>query len=119
VSPGKLLALALAAAIPSAPDASVTCDDRRAVEVVRAQTEHHDGVPLADLEVVVEGPYGRAKFTRTHPSFRTSAALRRSLGTRTFYFVWFHPPLRGSGTRGSDVWALVGASRCDLLHVAR
>jgi hypothetical protein len=112
----RLLALALVAAIPSATLGTVTCDDGRAVEVVRDRSKR-DGVDLTDLELVVEGPYGHGKFTRTHPTFPASPALKRKLGNQTFYFVWFHPPFRGSG--GTDLWALVGATRCELLHVGR
>lgn len=113
----KLLALAVAMTL-SAPAAAPPCDDARAVEAVRAEAARQ-GVDVSTLQLAVEGPYRRPKFVRTHPTFRVSPALNRKLATRTFYFVWFHPPFRGAGARGADVWALVDAERCGLLHLAR
>jgi hypothetical protein len=117
----KLLAQALVV-ILSAPAAAVAgapaCDDARAVDAVRAETARQ-GLDVSTLQLVVEGPYGRAKFIRTHPTFRTSPALKQKLGKRTFYFVWFHPPFLRAGAKGTDVWALVDAQRCGLLHLAR
>jgi len=119
----KLLAHALVAAILSAASAAAaavpSCDDGGAVEVVRTATER-ERLDVSTLQLVVEGPYGRAKFIRTHPTFPPSPALKRKLAKRTFYFVWFHPPFnRSMGARGTDVWALVDAERCELLHLAR
>lgn len=89
------------------------------MDVVRAAAGR-EGADVSTLQLVVEGPYGRGKFTRTHPTFRTSPAVHRRLAKRTFYFVWFHPPfLRSVGARGTDVWGLVDVSRCGLLHLAR
>ncbi len=110
------LAAALAAPLPAA--AAPSCDDVRAVEAVRAAAAR-EGVELANLQLVVEGPYGRAKFVRTHPTFPPGPAVHRKLAGKTFWFVWFHPPFRSAGARGSDLWALVDATRCDLLHVGR
>jgi hypothetical protein len=110
------LAVALLAAHPAAA-APAPCDEAHAVEAVRAAAAK-DAIDLATLQLVVEGPYRRAKFVRTHPTFPPGTAASRKLAGRTFYFVWFHPPFRTAGTRGSDVWALVDAVRCDLLHVA-
>jgi len=120
------MALALVAAAPGpdrAPAAAAAivraCDDGRAVEVVRAVAKR-ESLDVSTLQLVVEGPYGRAKFIRTHPTFRPSPALKRKLEKRAFYFVWFHPPfLRSAGARGTDVWALVDAERCALMHLAR
>ena len=97
--------------------AAAACDDARAVAAVRAAAER-DRIDLSTLQLVVEGPYGRAKFVRTHPTFPTTPTARRRLAKRTFWFVWFHPPFQTVGARGSDLWALVDASRCELLHVA-
>jgi hypothetical protein len=117
-----LLGCALAAALLPAPAAAAparSCDRDRAVELVR-EAASRERADVSTLQLVVEGPYGPGKFVRTHPTFRTSPALRRKLARRTFYFVWFHPPfLRAVGARGTDVWALVDASRCGLLHLAR
>ncbi len=118
----KLLAQALAV-ILSAPAAAVAavpaCDDARAVETVRAAAAR-ESLDVSTLQLVVEGPYGRAKFIRTHPTFRPSPALKRKLARSTFFFVWFHPPfLRTVGARGTDVWGLVDAQGCGLLHLAR
>jgi hypothetical protein len=107
-------AFLLASPARAAPPA---CDDRRAVEAVRASATR-DGVDLSTLQLAVEGPYGRAKFVRTHPTFPTTPAARKKLAKRTFWFVWFHPPFQSAGARGSDLWALVDASRCEVLHVA-
>ncbi len=119
----KLLAHAFLTAVLSASGAASAavpaCDNGRAVEAVRIgiAREHLD---VSTLQFVVEGPYGRAKFIRTHPTFPPSSAVKRKLAKRTFYFVWFHPPFHGPmGARGTDVWALVDAAKCDLLHLAR
>jgi len=117
----SLLARTFALALLAAPLAAAgvsPCDDVRAVETVRAAAAR-DRVELSNLQLVVEGPYGRAKFVRTHPTFPPSPAVKRKLANRTFWFVWFHPPFRAAGARGSDLWALVDARRCELLHVAR
>jgi hypothetical protein len=117
----SLRALALAAALLAAPLAAAAapaCDDTRAVQAVRAQATR-DGLDLSALQLVVEGPYGRSKFLRTHPTFPPGPAAQRKLARRSFWFVWFHPPFHAAGARGSDLWALVDASRCELLHVAR
>jgi hypothetical protein len=98
--------------------AAAACDDVRAAEVVRTAAAR-DQLDLSTLQLVVEGPYARAKFVRTHPTFPAAPAVHRKLGKRTFWFVWFHPPFRAAGARGTDVWALVDATRCELLHVAR
>ncbi len=114
-----LLALAAAlAAVPLAAAAAAPCDDLGAVEAVRTAAAR-EGVDLSTLQLVVEGPYGRAKFVRTHPTFPPGPAVHRKLAKRTFWFVWFHPPFHAAGARGSDLWALVDAGRCELLHVAR
>ena len=107
--------LAAPAAAPAAPPA---CDDVRAIAAVKAAAAR-ENVDVSTLQRVVEGPYGRAKFLRTHPTFRTSPALRQKLAKHTFYFVWFHPPFMRAGAKGSDVWGLVDVQRCGLLHVAR
>ena len=119
----KLLAhaflCAIAVAPARAPAAVPPCDDGRAVERVRAEIAR-ERLDVSTLQLVVEGPYGRAKFLRTHPTFPPGPAVKQKLAKRTFWFVWFHPPFRGSaGARGTDVWALVDAARCDLLHLAR
>ncbi len=117
----KLAILALAAALPAVPLAAgraAPCDDLRAVEAVRTAAAREQ-VDLSTLQLVVEGPYGRAKFVRTHPTVPPGPAVHRKLAKRTFWFVWFHPPFRGAGARGSDLWALVDAQRCEVLHVAR
>jgi len=118
----KLLALAFLAATLSASGvaaaAAPACDDGRAVEAVRAAAAR-ERLDVSTLQLVVEGPYGRAKFIRTHPTFPPSPALKRKLAKRAFYFVWFHAPFRSMGARGSDLWALVDAERCELLHLAR
>ena len=117
----RLLAQALAVILlaPAAAVAAVpACDDARAVEVVRTEAARQS-LDVSTLQLVLEGPYGSAKFIRTHPTFRTSAALKRKLAKRTFYFVWFHPPFMRAGARGTDVWGLVDAERCGLLHLAR
>lgn len=115
----KLLAHALLAAILSgaaAASAAVpACDDGRAVETVKAHAAREQ-LDVSMLQLVVEGPYRPAKFARTHPTFPPSPAVKRKLARRTFWFVWFHPPF---GTRGADLWALVDAGKCDLLHLAR
>ncbi len=103
---------------PAAAAAKPACDEPRAVETVRAAAAREQ-VDVSTLQLVVEGPYGRGKFVRTHPTFPPGPAGHRKLAKRTFWFVWFHPPFRAAGARGSDLWALVDASRCDLLHVAR
>lgn len=109
---------ATAAALLCAPIiAAAACDDGRAVEAVRAAAARAQ-IDLSTLQLVVEGPYGRAKFVRTHPTFPPSPAVRLKLARRTFWFVWFHPPFRTTGARASDLWALVDSSRCELLHVA-
>src|SRR5512138_3915186 len=105
------LALALARAAPA------PCDEPRAVEAVRAAAR--DRVDFSTLQLVVEGPYRRAKFVRTHPTFPPGPAVHRRLASKTFWFVWFHPPFRSAGARGSDVWALVDARGCGLLHLSR
>ncbi len=106
--------LAARGAAPGPP-----CDGSRAVEEVRAAATR-DRLDLSNLQLVVEGPYRHAKVVRTHPTFRADPALKRTVGRRTFYFVWFHPPFLGPrGARGTDLWALVEASRCELLHLAR
>ncbi len=118
----RLAILALAtAALPSAPlaaGAAAPCDEVRAVDAVRAAAAREQ-LDVSTLQLVVEGPYGRGKFLRTHPTFPAAPAVQRKLARRTFWFVWFHPPFHGAGARGSDLWALVDASRCELLHVAR
>ncbi len=120
----KLVAQALAAAaILSATGAPLAaaprCDRERAVEIVRDEAAREQ-LDLSNLQLAVEGPYGRAKFVRTHPTFHASPDVLRRIAKRTFYFVWFHPPfLRSVGARGADVWGLVDASRCELLHVER
>ena len=119
----SLLALASLVALLSgkgaAPGAQLPCDDGRAVETVRAQIAR-DRIDVSTLQLVVEGPYARAKFVRTHPGFPPGDAVNRKLASRKFWFVWFHPPFRGSlGAKGSDVWALVDAARCDVLHLSR
>lgn len=106
------------AAPPRAPASVPACDDARAVEAVKAEAARQ-GIDVSTLQLAVEGPYGRGKFVRTHPTFRTSPALDRKLAKRTFYFVWFHPPFRAAGTRGTDVWGLVDTRRCELLHLVR
>jgi hypothetical protein len=118
-APWLVLGAALAAIPAAAPAAPPVCDDARAVAIVRvaAAREKRD---LSTLQLVVEGPFGRAKFARTHPTFRLAPAVAQRLGKRTFYFVWFHPSFsQAYGDRGADVWGLVDASRCDLLHLAR
>jgi hypothetical protein len=118
----RLLAQACVVAILSlsgvAAAAVPACDDGPAVAAVRAATAR-DGIDVSTLQLVVEGPYGRAKFIRTHPSFPPSPALKRKLAKREFYFVWFHPPFRSMGAKGSDVWALVDAEDCKVLHLTR
>jgi hypothetical protein len=117
----KLLAQLLVAATLSASLAAAAvpaCDDGRAVVAVRAAAAA-ERLDVSTLDLLVEGPYGRAKFIRTHPTFPPSPALKRKLAKRTFYFVWFHPPFRSMGARGTDVWSLVDAERCELLHLAR
>ncbi len=117
----KLAVLALAAALPAAPLAAARvaqCDEPRAVGAVRSAAAR-DAIDLSTLQLVVEGPYGRARFVRTHPTFPPGPAVHRKLARRTFWFVWFHPPFHAAGARGSDLWALVDADRCELLHVAR
>lgn len=116
----RAAAAAIAALLcaPAGAVAAPACDDLRAVEVVRTAAAK-ESVDVSTLQLVVEGPYGRAKFVRTHPTFPAAPAVHRKLGKRTFWFVWFHPPFRAAGARGSDLWALVDTSRCDLLHVAR
>ena len=109
-----LLLSAPAAAFAAAP----ACDDARAVGAVRAEAARQ-GLDLSTLQLVVEGPYAGAKFFRTHPTFRSSPALKRKLAKRTVYFVWFHPPFMRAGSRGTDVWGLVDVERCGLLHLAR
>lgn len=120
--PATLLAGALLAAIlvPDLAAAAVRdCDGGRAVEAVRAATAR-EALDVSTLQLVVEGPYGRAKFLRTHPTFPPSPALRRKLAKRSFYFVWFHPPFnRSMGAKGTDVWALVDDARCEVLHLSR
>ncbi len=112
-----LLAAILAASRTAAP--ATACDGGRAVEIVTAAAAR-ESLEVSTLQLVLEGPYGRAKFIRTHPTFPASPALKRKLGRRSFYFVWFHPPFNGwAGARGADVWALVDAERCDLLNLAR
>jgi hypothetical protein len=116
-----LLAQAFVAAMLSASGTAAAipaCDDGHAVVAVRAATAR-ERVDVSTLDLLVEGPYGRAKFIRTHPTFPPSPALKRKLAKRTFYFVWFHPPFRSMGAGGTDVWALVDAERCELLHLAR
>ncbi|HEY6006667.1 MAG TPA: hypothetical protein VIV57_27550 [Anaeromyxobacter sp.] len=119
----KLVEQAIVAAILSASGAASAaapaCDGGRAVEVVRAEASRQR-LDVSTLQLVMEGPYARAKFIRTHPAFRPSPAVKQRLAKRTFYFVWFHPPFRDSvGARGTDLWALVGSGRCDLLHLER
>jgi hypothetical protein len=120
--PARALAvlLAIAGGAPAtAAAAPAACDDVRAVEAVRAAASR-EHVDVSTLQLVVEGPYGRAKFVRTHPTFRAGEALKRKLAKRTFYFVWFHPSFRGqAGVRGTDLWALVDVRGCELLHLAR
>ncbi len=114
----RLVPLCLAALLAAPrPAAAPPCDDGRAVEAVRGAAARAS-IDLSNLQLVVEGPYGRAKFVRTHPTFPAAPAVKRKLANRTFWFVWFHPPFRSAGARGSDLWALVDASRCELLHVA-
>ena len=116
----KLLLTAAVGALLSAPSAHAgapACDDARAVEAVRTAAAR-DRFDVTTLQLVVEGPYGRAKFARTHPTFTTGAAAKAKLARRSFWFVWFHPPFGSGGARGSDLWALVDASRCELLHLA-
>ena len=117
----KLLAHAVAM-ILSAPAAAaaapLACDDLRAVETVKAEAARRQ-LDVSTLQLVVEGPYGRAKFVRTHPTFRLAPAVKGKLAKRTFYFVWFHPPFMRAGARGTDVWGLVDVQRCGLLHLAR
>jgi hypothetical protein len=116
-----MISLALAALLfaPAAePAAAPACDDRRAVEAVRAAAAR-ERIDVSTLQLVVEGPYDRAKFLRTHPSFRPSAAVKQKLAKRKFWFVWFHPSFRGGmGAKGSDVWSLVDAARCELLSLS-
>jgi hypothetical protein len=113
-----LLASALAAQAGRAA-AAPACDGSRAVEVVKADAARQS-LDLSTLQLVVEGPYTRAKFLRTHRAFPPGPAVKQRLARRTFWFVWFHPPFRGSiGARGTDHWALVDSVRCDLLHVER
>jgi hypothetical protein len=119
----KLLVQAILAAILSASGAASAavpaCDGGRAVEVVRTEAARLR-LDVSTLQLVVEGPYARAKFIRTHPAFPPSPAVKQRLAKRTFFFVWFHPPFRGSiGARGTDLWALVDSARCDLLHLER
>lgn len=120
----KLLAPGLLASILSAPSAAgaaapPACDGGRAAEVVRAEATRQR-LDVSTLQLVVEGPYARAKFLRTHPAFPPGPAVKQRLAKRTFFFVWFHPPFRGSaGARGTDLWGLVDSARCDLLHVER
>jgi hypothetical protein len=117
-----LLASALAAQAgraAAAPAPAPACDGSRAVEVVKAEAARQ-ALDLSSLQLVVEGPYTRAKFLRTHHAFPPGPAVKQRLARRTFWFVWFHPPFRGSiGARGTDLWALVDSARCDLLHVER
>jgi hypothetical protein len=110
-------ALAALLSAPVAAPAAPACDDARAVEAVRAAASR-ERVDLTTLQLVVEGPYGRAKFLRTHPTFPPTPAVKRKLAKRTFWFVWFHPPFQAAGARGSDLWALVDSARCELLHLA-
>lgn len=119
----RLLANALLAAAVASPvraaAAAPPCDDGRAVEAVRAELSR-ERFDVSTLQLVVEGPYDRAKFVRTHPTFPASPAVKQRLAGRRFWFVWFHPPFRGSaGARGTDVWGLVDSARCELLHLAR
>jgi hypothetical protein len=119
----KLVEQAVVAAILStsgaASAAAPACDGGRAVEVVRAEAARQS-LDVSTLQLALEGPYARAKFLRTHPAFRPGPAVKQRLGKGTFFFVWFHPPFRGSaGARGTDLWGLVGSARCDLLHVER
>jgi hypothetical protein len=116
-----LLAQALAVVLlapAAAVAASPACDEAGAVETVRTEAARQ-GRDVSTLQLVSEGPYDSAKFMRTHPTFRTSPALKRKLAKRTVYFVWFHPPFTRAGARGTDVWGLVDADRCGLLHLAR
>jgi hypothetical protein len=110
--------LAALLSVPLAAAAAPACEEPRAVETARAAAAR-EKVDVSTLQLVVEGPYGRGKFVRTHPTFPPGPAVHRKLAKRTFWFVWFHPPFRAAGARGSDLWALVDASRCELLHVAR
>src|SRR5512136_805421 len=98
LSPALAAALLLARAPAAAPP---PCDEPRAVETVRAAAR--DRADFSTLQLVVEGPYRRAKFVRTHPTFPPGPAVHRKLASRTFWFVWFHPPFRSAGARGSDV----------------
>ncbi len=121
--PMKLPALATLAAILSAPAAAAAagqaCDRARAVDVLKAAAAR-EGVDVSTLELAVEGPYAPAKFVRTHPTFPLGSAVRRKLGKRPLFFVWFHPPFsRSFGAKGADVWALVGEVRCEILHLVR
>lgn len=111
-------ALAVILSAPAPAAAAPACDNARAVEAVRAAATRQ-GVDVSTLQLVVEGPYGRAKFVRTHPTFRLSPTVKGKLAKAAFHFVWFHPPFRGAGTRGADVWGLVETRRCGLLHLAR
>ena len=111
-------ALSAILAAPAGARAAPPCDDARAVAAVKAAAAK-ENVDVSTLQLVVEGPYGRAKFLRTHPTFRTSPALRQKLAKHTFYFVWFHPPFMRAGAKGSDVWGLVDVKGCGLLHLAR
>jgi hypothetical protein len=118
-----LLASALAAAALLAPRPAAAavrdCDGGKAVEAARAATAR-ESLDVSTLQLVVEGPYSRARFVRTHPTFPPSPALKRKLAKRSFYFVWFHPPFnRSLGSRGTDVWALVDDARCEVLHLSR
>jgi hypothetical protein len=110
--------IALLLCAPAGASAAPACDDLRAVDVARTAAAKEQ-LDVSTLQLVVEGPYGRGKFIRTHPTFPTAPAVHRKLARRTFWFVWFHPPFRGAGARGTDLWALVDTSRCELLHVAR
>lgn len=115
----QAIVAAILSASAAASAAAPACDGGRAVEVVRTEATRQR-LDVSTLQLVVEGPYARAKFLRTHPAFPPSPAVKQRLAKRTFYFVWFHPPFRGSiGARGTDVWGLVDSVRCDLLHLDR